>query len=129
MPKYEHPPASFGELIDPLPKEIQIIATRLRKVIKVTLPEADEAISGGSKMGMALYSLNNPNNVVCGFQPTESMCKLFFHSWEELANRGYKLEGSGKNARHLKLRTGSDFHQNTIEEMLLIVKEIVKESH
>jgi hypothetical protein len=122
MAVYKEPPATFDELIQPLPKEIQNITSRLRHSIIDTLPEADENISGGVKMGMALYSIGNPNNVICGFQPTESMCKLFFHEWETLRDQGFKLEGSGKNARHIKLRTESDYQSEVIQEMLNIVK-------
>lgn len=119
---YKQPPATFEELIKPLPDEIKIITSRLQKSILDTLPGVDENISGGKKMGMALYSFGNPNNVICGIQPTETMCKLFFHGWKELKKRGFELEGSGKNARHLKLRTESELQPEIIEEMLVIVK-------
>lgn len=122
MATYIQPPTTFKELTKPLPEEIQNIASHLQKVIMDTLPDVDENVSGGKKMGMALYSFDNPNNVICGFQPTQSMCKLFFHGWKELNKQGFKLEGSGKNARHIKLRKESELQPEVIEEMLLIVK-------
>lgn len=124
MAAYKHTPTTFEELLKPLPEEIQKVTRLLRKNIREILPEADENVSGGAKMGMALYSFRNPNNVLCGFQPTESMCKLFFHGWEELKRRGFELEGSGKNARHIKLRTVSDYNPDEITEMLSIVKKV-----
>lgn len=122
MTIYKQPPTTFEELIKPLPEEIKNITSRLQEIIMDTLPGVDENISGGNKMGMALYSFGNPNNVICGIQPTETMCKLFFHGWKELKKRGFKLEGSGKNARHVKLRTESEFQSEIIVEMLVIVK-------
>jgi hypothetical protein len=127
MPVYKQPPTTFDELINPLPKEVQGISKRLRKSIIEALPDVDEVINGGKKMGMALYSINNTNNVICGFQPTDTMCKLFFHGWKELENRGFKLEGTGKNARHIKIRSESEFQPMIVEEMLAIVKnEFIK---
>lgn len=122
MTTYKQPPTTFKELIEPLPEEIQIISWRLQKIIVEILPEVAENVSGGKKMAMALYSFDNPNNVICGIQPTETMCKLFFHGWEELKKKGFEIEGSGKNARHIKLRTESDLHPEIIEKMLVIVK-------
>lgn len=122
MTIYEQPPATFKELIQPLPDEIKKIALRLQKSIMDILPDIDENISGGKKMGMALYSFGNPNNVICGLQPTKTMCKFYFHAWKELKKQGFKLEGSGKNARHVKLRKESEFQPEIIEEMLMIIK-------
>lgn len=113
---------TFEELLAPLPDEVQKLATLIRECISDELPEADENVYGRQKMGMTLYSIDNPNSVICGIQPTETMCKLFFHGWQEFKRRGYKLEGSGKNARRIKLRTLSDFDSKTIREMLNVVK-------
>lgn len=93
-------PASFSEMIDPLPGSIRDVALKLRSTVQAALPDAEEAIGGGGKIGMALYSIGGPHNVVCGIQPTASACKLFFHGWKGLAESGFVLEGSGKYARH-----------------------------
>lgn len=74
-------------------------------------------------MGMALYSIGDPQNVLCGIQPTTDLCKVFFHEWKELKQNGYKLEGSGKNARHIKINTLTDEFSETLPQMLLIVKK------
>lgn len=49
MALYKSPPATFEELTDPLPAEIQEIASLLRKNVRSVLPEADEQVSGGEK--------------------------------------------------------------------------------
>ena len=77
-------PTTFSDLVEPLPKDMRDVATRFRAIVKAALPSADEAVSGGAKMGMALYSIGGANNVICGIQPTETMCKVFFHGWENL---------------------------------------------
>lgn len=116
----ESGPKSFEGLVDPLPKEVREVATRLRSIVIDSLPDADEAVSGGAKMGMVLYSVNHPNNVICGIQPTENMCKFFFHGWEQLKEAGYRLEGSGKHARHIKIRSTKEIDGDSISRMLKI---------
>lgn len=71
-------------------------------------------------MGMALYSIDEPNNVVCGIQPTESMCKLFFHGWKHLKKAGYRLEGSGRHARHIKIRSSEELEPDATADMIEI---------
>jgi hypothetical protein len=123
MAKY-HPlgPTNFKELVEPLPKPIVSVATQLREIIKTTVPEADESFHGGAKMGMALYSIDGPNNVVCGFQPAEDMCKLFFHNWDKLKEVGYRLDGTGKNARHIKIKSTQEIERDEITKMIRIAQ-------
>ncbi|HMO16283.1 MAG TPA: DUF1801 domain-containing protein [Pirellulaceae bacterium] len=113
-------PENFEELMRPLPKDVREIATRLRAIVKATIPDADEAVSGGTKIGMALYSINGANNVICGIQPTENMCKLFFHGWEQLKKSGYRLEGSGKHARHIKIHSTQELESEKVADMIEI---------
>lgn len=116
---------SFDDILKRLPDSIRSIALELRRVIRAALPEADEGIHGGAKIGMALYSLAGPNNVVCGIQPTASACNLFFHGWASLVEHGYRLEGTGKNARHIKLRTLRDVDAADVVRMLAIARDAI----
>lgn len=74
-------------------------------------------------MGMALYSVNGPDNVICGIQPTQNMCKLFFHGWEQLEEAGYRLEGSGKHARHIKVRSSQELEPDGLADMIEIAAQ------
>jgi hypothetical protein len=116
-------PANFAELLQPLPRSIGDVATRLRAIVTDTMPEADEAVSGGARMGMALYSIDGPSNVICGIQPTASTCKLFFHGWQRLQKAGYRLEGSGKHARHIKIGSSEEIEPNRVAHMIRIAME------
>ncbi len=118
-------PTNFGDLLEPLPTDVREVATRLRDIINATIPDADEAVSGGTKMGMALYSIDGPNNVICGIQPTDDMCKLFFHGWEHLRKSGYQLEGYGKHARHIKIRAARELEAEEIAKVLKTVREVL----
>lgn len=118
-------PTNFTELLEPVPESIHKVAKRLREIIKTTLPDANETFHGGAKMGMVLYNIGGPNNVICGFQPTISMCKLFFHGWKQLEESGYRLEGSGKNVRHIKIRVPQELEPDEIAKMIQIAQSAV----
>jgi hypothetical protein len=118
-------PRDFSDLLKPVPESIREVATQLRKIIKTTLPDADEAFYGGGKMGMVLYSIDGPNNVICGIQPTDSICKLFLQGWKRLAESGYRLEGSGKNARHIKVGSPNEIEPAELAQMVMIARRAV----
>ena len=115
-------PATFEDVVRPLPASIRDAACAIREAIQASLPDADERIYGGAKIGMALYSINGENNVVCGIQPTATSCKVFFHAWESLVGQGFRLEGSGKNARHIKLRDASELQRLDLARMISMAR-------
>jgi len=105
MTTYQTKPITFAELIAPYPADVQAIARRLRGLIQETLPDAAEHIYGGAKIGNALYSIGNPDNVICGIQPATDLCRLYVHNVHDLKHPELKFEGSGKSARHVKVRS------------------------
>lgn len=102
---YATPPESFGELIAPFPTAIQEIATWLRDIITAEFPQLRENVYGGTKVGNALYSIGSADRVALGIQPGERFVKLFVHDPEHLPATPFRLEGSGKHMRHVKLRS------------------------
>jgi len=122
----ERKPASFGDIVANLPSAVRNTASKLRRAVRAALPDCDEAIGGGGKIGMALYSLGGPRNVVCGIQPTSSGCKLFFHAWRSLEERGFVLEGSGKHARHVKIRNPEELAKVDVRTMVAVVRSALE---
>lgn len=107
MTTYEQPPTTFAELIAPFPIVVRESATTLRALILEAMPEAHEHVSGGLKFATALYSLGRPTNVACGLQPTATHCKLYLHHVRPGDVADLKLEGAGKNARHVKVSSST----------------------
>lgn len=103
MSRYARTPTTFAELVEPFAPHIQETAAELRARIQSVIPDAHEAIYGGLKMANVLYGLGNRSNVVCGIQPAESHCKLYLHHVKPGDVPGARIEGSGKNVRHLKV--------------------------
>lgn len=95
-------PENFEDLIARHSDEVQAVANRLRDLVREVLPEADENIYGGEKVGMALYSIGGADNLVCGIGLGSYYCLLFVHNINELTHPELRLEGRGKSNRHIK---------------------------
>ncbi len=104
MATYQTKPTTFDELIAPYSTDVQAIAGWLRGLIQEALPDAAENIYGGAKIGNALYSIGDASHVICGIQPAADLCRLFIHNVHNVKHPELKIEGSGKNARHVKVR-------------------------
>lgn len=125
MAVYSKKPENFNDMIEPFPDEIKKISKALRKLILNTFEEADENIYGGLIVSTALYSYKNKMNVFCGIQPTDKFCRLFLHNIFDYHNDNIKIEGSGKNARHIKI---SSFDKQTAEVLSQVLKTAFKNS-
>lgn len=111
-------PQTFADVLIPHTPEIRRIAERLREVVRTALPDAREGIYGGAKMGMALYSLEHENDVVCGIQPAADCCLLYVHRVSADDSRELQLEGKGKSNRHVKLRSVDEVDPAPIRALL-----------
>ena len=103
MTTYVRPPGDFDELVEPFPEDVRETACELRRLIQRALPDADENVYGGLKVANVLYSIGRDTNVICGIQPADTHCKLYLHHVKPGDVAGVKVEGSGKNARHVKV--------------------------
>ena len=118
---YRQPPTTFEQMVAPFPESIQQTAEMLRQVISSTLPQLTETIYGGNKIANALYSFDNPNQVVCGIQANEKVCKLFVHFYDQVQGMGFAIDGTGKHARHIKFSPSEDIDQQALAGVLKVV--------
>ncbi|NNF15047.1 MAG: hypothetical protein HKN72_17610 [Gemmatimonadetes bacterium] len=120
---YGSPPKTFDELIAPFDPETRETAEWLRTLILESFPHLEEGIYGGVKLANALYSVDSPNSVVLGIQPTEGLVKLFIHDPEHLGRSSFKLEGRGKHMRHIKFTAPPDERRDELVELMRIPVE------
>lgn len=104
MSVYKRKPESFNEMLAPFSKEIRTIALGLRRMIREALPESEEKIYGGLMVAQVLYGIGGPAKVICGIQPDKIQCRLFLHNVADVKLPGIKIEGTGKHARHVKVK-------------------------
>lgn len=100
---YDERPTTFAALIEPYSPQVREIADWLRNLLLAEFPQLDENIYGGTKVANALYSIGGRERVALGIQPGERFVKLFIHDPELLPATSFRLEGSGKHMRHIKL--------------------------
>ena len=93
---------SFPNLVAGLDDDTRGTALAVRDLVLECMPDAEETIHGGSKVGLALYGLRSNGNVVCGIQPREATCLIYFHRVEK-TDSSLPLEGKGTHSLHVKI--------------------------
>lgn len=96
-------PKTFEDTLTDKPDFVQSVARQLRQLVQKELPDADEGIYGGKVVQNVLYSIDDPNNVICGIQPSKDKVIVYIHNVTETDSDALKLEGKGKANRHVKL--------------------------
>jgi hypothetical protein len=108
---------TFEDLFAEHSADVKAIANRLREIILEVLPGAEEKVYLGWKI--ALYNLPNE---VCGIQPVNKYCNLYFSKGAQMNDPDELLEGTGKNIRHVKVRSLDDIPADKF-------KALIREAH
>jgi hypothetical protein len=102
--------AAYIEAIED--KQIRMLMEKVRSVVKMAIPEAEESF----KMGQPCYTIGK--SIVSSIADYRSHVNLYFPQGAKLASA--LLEGAGKGMRHIKIETVSDIHP---EEFIRLLKE------
>lgn len=81
--------------------EIAARTRAVRDLVVAELPMLTEAVGGAKMMGYAQYKLGK--DVWVMISPEDAHVKLYFHNLTKDATGQLQVEGTGKNARHVKL--------------------------
>ncbi|MGB1585554.1 MAG: hypothetical protein ACPHID_00725 [Thermoplasmatota archaeon] len=104
MSRFETPPTNWEEVLAGYPEPIQAITVALRDIVRDALPMCTETVQGARVMGYAQYWQDERNDVLAMISPEDEHVKLYVHHVRADATGRLKVEGTGKNARHVKLR-------------------------
>ena len=100
------------------PEEIRRISEELRKMVRSAVNGAHEFLYYDA----INYSLNDsPLGRICYISPAEKYVTLGFLFGTQLNDQHHLLEGGGKKARHVKIKTFRDAKN-------LALKDLVKEA-
>jgi hypothetical protein len=94
------------------PKIISLVNT-LRELVQSADPELAEEVKTG--WGNITYS---KNGVVCAVSPHKAHVNLHFYKGVQLDDPSGLLEGSGKELRHVKIRTLEDIRRDAIIQLV-----------
>jgi predicted DNA-binding protein (MmcQ/YjbR family) len=112
-------PKTFNGLLKGRANSVQELAWAIRGIVYEELPDAQETFYGG-RHPMALYRATAD---VCWIQPLSDRCNLYFVRGRELADRapaGQRglLQGTGKQIRHVKIRSQEKLTQLPVRAWL-----------
>jgi Domain of unknown function (DU1801) len=103
------------EFLSNYPDQIQKISAELRKMAKGAMPRAHEFLYYDA----INYSLNDsPLSRICYISPTEKHVTVGFLFGTQLNDRHHLLEGGGKKARHVKIKTFRDAKNPALKDLV-----------
>ena len=115
---------SFDSILEGKPQAIQRLAMQLKGLALHTDKLIQEHIYG-DKSKVALYSLGKQDRVLFGIQPREQYCILYLHYTENADTMNLKIEGDGKQAKHVKL---TELTPEMEAEIKQVMKNILRAS-
>ncbi len=97
--------------------EIRSLAFQTRDLILKIIPEAVEVVDAPSKI-IAYGTDKTYTGLICAIAPQRAYVNLMFSRGVELPDPAAILEGTGKRARHVKIRTQADLTNPAVSALL-----------
>ncbi len=118
MSPFETKFGTFDELVAGFDSEIMSISRNLRALILKIHPDVVEVVRLGD--GAASYGIGpkKMSEAYCYIMPKESYVNLGFYYGVSLADPAELIEGTGKNLRHVKVRTMKDIRKPALRELI-----------
>ncbi len=93
--------------------DLRKVARGLRSFVKKTVPDTRETVNA---WGIPTFEAPDP---FCFYMAGKNHVTFGFHFGTSLNDPENLLEGTGKNIRHVKLRTLADLEQKSLRELVL----------
>ena len=106
-------PAKKGPYVRDDNPELRNVARALRSFVKKTVPGTKETVNA---WGIPTFEAPDP---FCFYMAGKNHVTFGFHFGASLKDPDSLLEGTGKNIRHVKLRTVADLEQKSLRELVL----------
>jgi hypothetical protein len=113
---------SFEDLILKYPPTVQATAARLRAIVYEVLPKAEEKVYP-TGWTVAIYK---DGEDICAISPKKARCNFFLWQGAHLPDPDGLLEGTGKNARHVKISSPDDIPTTGIKKLIRAGKKLAK---
>ena len=108
-------PDPIQEFLSNYPEEIRTIVEELRKMARSAMPGAHEFLYYDA----INYSVSDsPLGRICYISPMEKYVTIGFLFGARLDDQRHLLEGSGKRARHVKIRTLEEGKNPVLKELV-----------
>jgi len=102
-------------ILDDHTAEISAIAEQLRKLIRESMPEADE---NGHSIWHSVNYRHPKAGYVCGIFPRKEYIDLVFEFGILLPDPHKVLQGDGKQVRYIRLTVNDKLHEKAIKQLI-----------
>lgn len=109
--------AEVDQFLADYPAEVQAIARRLRSLVLGALPQAVEQVDRPARM-LAYGRDTTYKGLVCVIMPQKGYVNLGFARGTTLPDPDGLLEGTGKRARHVKVRSLAQAEAASLRELV-----------
>lgn len=106
-------PGELRSFLEAYPPEVREWALGARALILRVVPDAEEKVL--RPWEMIAYGLGKK---FCAISPYRSWVNLHFHQGAALPDPSKLLEGTGKNARHVKVASASDLRRRALVALI-----------
>ena len=98
--------------------ELKVLANELRRVVRKTAPESREAVNA---WGVPTFDFHGP---FCILMVGKNHVTFGFTRGTSLGDPAGLLEGTGKNLRHVKLKTAEQLRDANLRQLILEAAEM-----
>lgn len=113
------------EFLAPYSPEVQALALKERALVLEVIPDAIEQIDPSSKI-IGYGFGRKMADIICVIMPYTSHVNLGFSRGAQLPDPKGLLEGTGKSARHVKMRTPADLQRPEVRALLKSAVALMK---
>ena len=110
--------SEFDDFLSTYDPQVGALAGQLRILILETLPGMIEQVDPPSKIIAYGYD-RTYKGLVCAIAPQKTYVNLMFSRGADLADPAGLLEGTGKRARHIKVRKQENAERPELRALLL----------
>jgi hypothetical protein len=107
----------FLEILSQASPEVRATALRARELVRDVLPGTIEQVDRSARM-LGYGRDRTYRGLICGITLQPTYVNLMFSRGVDLADPARRLEGTGKRARHVKLRAAADIDDPAIRQLL-----------
>jgi hypothetical protein len=97
---------------------LQKVVRGLRSLVKASVPGTNTTVNS---WGIPTFETDNP---FCFYMVGKKHVTLGFHYGTSLDDPERLLEGTGKNIRHVKLRTPQDLRQQGLKQLVIAAAQL-----
>lgn len=109
---------SFDDLLDIAENSLRPIVKELRRLILGVDSTACEVVRVGDKAATYGIGPKKMSEGYCYIRPYKSWVNLGFYQGAHLSDPEALLEGTGKNLRHLKIRSPEEARHPAVKELI-----------